>query len=215
MAYLARRGGVGVLSVLSVAALSSGCERNPTPNTPTGAKPASASTASSKPANAPRVIFPEALHCPDESVNHFVLEAMRTTTQGDYDNYRLLWSAFEKPISRREYEEGWSAVQAVKLRALEKVKVAGLPNPEKTGNELVTVYLLAADVSIDPNHRLARRTSPERDVILMLISEKGQWRLAEPPPRLKTWLRDRIQQDTPQAPASDLANAIRAQTPDE
>lgn len=160
------------------------------------------------------MIFPDALRCAEESVNEFVLNAMQTTTHGDYDSYRLLWSAFEKPLTRREYEEGWSAVKTVELRALQKVKVSGWPDVERGGEELTTVYLLAAAVSIDPQHRMARRQPPHRDVALMLVSEQGQWRLAEPPPRLRKWLRDFLtakagpsgEAVTPAAPDSDASS---------
>jgi hypothetical protein len=54
-----------------------------------------------------------------------------------------------------------------------------------------TVYLIFALVSLDPDHAAAKQ-SPTREVILMLVRERDQWRIANPPKPLRDWIRGTV-----------------------
>ena len=115
------------------------------------------------------LVFPDELRVADESVNSFMTRAMETCAAGDYNAFRLLWSAREEPLTAREFEEGWEAVREIRVRALERVLLA----PE-------------------PDHAEAR---PE--VILMLVREHDEWRLARAPQAMRVWMRDHPPGTTP------------------
>jgi len=139
----------------------------------------------------PRAVlsFPQSLRTDDASVNEFVAHSMRTCANGDYDSFRLLWSAREEPLERREYERGWKAVQEVTIRALERVRLA--PDEKRGETESRTVYAVYADVRLDPEQTPAQQET-ERHVVLVVLREHDQWRLAKAPQSLRSWLHDKI-----------------------
>ena len=158
------------------------CRRSQPENSSSAAAP-SASVSSKKP---DLLVFPDALRVADASVNDFVTRAMTTCAKGDYEPFRLLWSAREEPLPRGEYEEGWHAVQTITVRALEKVMLA--PNAKANRPEGETVYALLVDVSLDPTHKAGQK-KPQRHVVMMLAPESGEWRLARAPTAMRAWIK--------------------------
>jgi hypothetical protein len=157
-----------------------GCE----PSTPEA--PNNPGMVEPKPANI--LFFPDEFHVGDETVNDFVRRAMADCASGDYQKFRLLWSTREEPLPRGEYDQGWQAVQEIRIRALQEVILAA--DPERGRKEDQTVYGLAADVSLDPAHRAGKK-EPSREVVLMVVSEQGSWRLARPPKAMRDWIKQR------------------------
>lgn len=133
--------------------------------------------------------FPADLHMADASVNAFVKEAMLHCASGDYNRFRLLWSAKEEPLSRDDYEQGWQAVQKIAVRALKKVMLAA--DSKHRGDPSRKVYVLLAEVALDPTHRAGAR-EPNREVVLMMVREQGAWRLAHPPKAMRAWIKTQI-----------------------
>ena len=152
----------------------------------------SSATASPDAANAKRpdlLVFPDELRVADDSVNDFVTKAMTTCAKGDYEPFRLLWSAREDPLPRGEYEEGWHAVQTITVRALEKVMLG--PDPKANRAEGETVYALLVDVSLDPTQKAGQK-KPQRHVVMMLASESGEWRFGRAPKAMRAWIKGKI-----------------------
>ena len=85
------------------------------------------------------LVFPDDLHTTDDSINQFVKRAMRTCAAGEYPPFRLLWSVREEPLPRDEYDTGWQAVQEVRIRLLEQVRLAGKkalpPTADRTSHD--------------------------------------------------------------------------------
>ena len=170
--------GAGVLG-------SAGCQ----PDEPTG----SDADASDQQAPATKLVFPEEIRVADASVNTFVEHAMGVCSNPDYQAFRLLWSVREQPLTRDEFEEGWLAVKEIRVRALDKVK---LTSATGQGEEsLQTVYALYAEVALDPTHEAARK-DPRREVVLMIVPEHGDWRLAKAPKRMRAWMTDKVKGST-------------------
>ncbi|MGB2988010.1 MAG: hypothetical protein WBE26_19245 [Phycisphaerae bacterium] len=136
------------------------------------------------------LVFPDELRVGDSSVNEFVERMMADCASGDYDKFRLLWSARQDPLPRDEYEQGWQAVLKIRIRALEKVMIAPGTVGELTKDS--TAYAILADVSLDPTHRAGKR-EPHREVVLMVIREHDEWRLAHAPKALRTWIKEQVQ----------------------
>lgn len=161
------------------------------------------------------LLFPESLRAGDPAVNDFVEKAMKTSVGGDYDAFRLLWSETREPLSRSEFEKGWEAVREIEVLALERVRVerskptgaardaaittddASRPGTGATdsgsaagGGELIDAYALLAEVRFDPK-RAAGRKEPARDVVLLLVQEKGAWKLSPAPKPVREWIREK------------------------
>lgn len=180
------------------------------------------------------LIFPKALEVDDPAVNAFVTRAMSICASRYYEDFRLLWSAREDPMSREEFEESWNAVKDIHIRAVRKAKLAGLPKDESDDSaidsgaafvgpppfgaapsmpvsakpdnrEPQVVYLVAAEVALDPTHRAAAR-NPKREVVLLLIREHGDWKLARATKAMRSWIKEQI--DGPfVGPPSNAASA--------
>ncbi len=149
--------------------------------------------------------FPQKLMVADATVNEFVTEAMQTCANGDYDSFRLLWSAREELITKREYERGWRAVLSMDIRALEEVKLA--PDPKRGETEPRTVYAVFADVAFDPAQTVDQQ-DVDRQVVLVVLREHDAWRLGKAPRGLRTWLTEKVEptQDETEQSARERTN---------
>lgn len=170
---------------LSLTGVFVGCRREPPPpNIDRGEK------AENAPLRESLLTFPDELRVDDNGVNEFVIQSMNTCAAGNYDDFRLLWSTREDPLPRHEYEQGWQAVQRIRIRALEKVRVAskveGLPD------ESNVLYAIYADVTLDPQHKAGQRV-PHRRVVSLLVRENNAWKLAQAPKELRDWLTNKIE----------------------
>lgn len=160
------------------------CRRSEPEKTPLAP---SSGAANSKPPDL--LVFPDELRVADSTVNTFVTKAMTTCAAGDYEAFRLLWSVREEPLPREEFEQGWHAVQTIKVRALEKVMLDADPNAGRTEPE--TVYALLAEVSLDPTQKVGQK-EPQRHVVLMLAREHEQWLLAQAPKPMRDWVKNKF-----------------------
>lgn len=130
------------------------------------------------------LIFPESMRAPDESVNIFVRKALTQSAGGKYEDFRALWSAKQEPISRGEFEEGWNAVHRIEVRGLKKVMLAG--DQDSAAPE--PVYVLLVEVALDPARKAGQR-EPVREIVMMLVGEHDQWRLASAPKSMREWIK--------------------------
>ncbi len=133
------------------------------------------------------LVFPASLNVEDASVNEFVHRAMNVCARGEYDAFRLLFSARENPLARGEFETGWQAVQEIRIRALEKVKLA-INDPGDGTTSIRPAYALLAEVQLDPR-RPAGKREPHREVVLMIVREHGGWRLGNAPKSMCEWIK--------------------------
>ena len=153
-----RRVGASVRLILALAGivLAGGCER----------QPASAKRAPAPVAASALLDFPAALQCDNPEVNQFVRQMVDTCAGGDYEKFRLLWSVREQPFSRQDFERGWKSLKHVQVVALQRMKT-------REGQPL---YSLHARVELDPS-----MPEPEREVVMLIVQENAQWRLARAP----------------------------------
>jgi hypothetical protein len=119
--------------------------------------------------------FPDGLRVDDPTVNEFILKAIETCVSGDYEAFRLLWTARQDPLSEQEFKRGWAAVQKVRI---DNIRPFRTPEGE-------IVYAARAHVQLDP----AEVPEPDRDIVLLLVKESEQWRLAPAPPSVREELK--------------------------
>ncbi len=137
----------------------------------------------------PRLQFPADLNAKDASVNDFVTHAMLTATSGDYDAFRLLWSAREEPMPREEFLQGWDAVRQVRVRALQQIVIA--PDSAPADIPRVDMYAVYVEVSLDPEHRAAKE-KPQREAILVMVREQDRWALMRAPKDVRDYMRGKV-----------------------
>lgn len=165
----------------------------------------SAATKIVAPAPPPRevLIFPSKMYVEDQSLNQFVIEAMQTCITGEYDAFRLLWSAREEPMARGEFDKGWKAIEEIRILALEKVRLA--PDKDKISQSPELVYALYANVKLNAD-LISPQQKPEREAISMIVQEQGKWRMAKAPKKMRHWLKTLV------APNSDKAENPQSPT---
>lgn len=147
---------VGAWAVLLAAAVG-GCRKE---------EPGESSRAVSLPPEPQLLEFPADLRADDETVNAFITEVIETCASGDYDAFRLLWSANDDPFPREQFHRAWRSVRQVKILGLKAVRDAG-------SGEIG--YAAWALVELDPEVR-----EPQRDVKILVKKEDGRWRLTRP-----------------------------------
>lgn len=150
------------------------------------------------------LVFPPELHVEDRSVNEFLRQVMAVCAAGDYEEFRLLWSARERPLTRAEFETGWDAVQEIRILALEQVALA--PAPSEGAETPQAAYAAFAEVKFDPKHRVARG-EPDREVALLIVSEYEKLRITRAPKQVRDWLKDRVAHARPPEGAVPLPAA--------
>lgn len=120
----------------------------------------------------PRLIFPPEKRAADESVNDFIERAMNTLLEGDYDAFRLLWVIDQEPFKQEQFLRGWQTLQEVRVEVLQPIR------HEHDAQDDV-FYGVCAFARLDPT-RLPEGVETERRMVLEIVKEHGQWRLAHP-----------------------------------
>jgi hypothetical protein len=54
-----------------------------------------------------------------------------------------------------------------------------------------TVYVLFVEVALDPAQKAGKR-APLREIVMMLVLEYDQWRLASAPKAMRDWIKQQI-----------------------
>jgi hypothetical protein len=152
-------------------------------------------------AEPPRLIFPPEQHVTDESVNEFIRHALETCLSGKYETFRELWSADEEPLERTQFDFGWDAIAQAEVRALEWLQ------DEHSGE---VFYLLYAHVNFDAE-KLPPTQPPLRRVALLVVQERGTWRLKRAPKALRRWIMERcgdVEEPASEASAEEGATSM-------
>lgn len=135
--------------------------------------------------------FPDRIRVDDPTVNEFILKAIKTCVSGDYEAFRLLWTARQDPLSEQEFKRGWAAVEKVRIDSIRPFRT-----PEGD-----IVYAARAHVELDP----AEVPEPVRDLVLLLVKESDQWRLAPAPASVREELKKFTASETDTQPAGRSA----------
>lgn len=119
------------------------------------------------------VDFPESLQPDDTSVTAFIRRSIDTCVTGDYNAFRLLWSARQDPFPRDAFERGWRSVQRVRILGVQKFR-------RKVEDDIV--YGVHARIELDESV-----PDRHRERVLLIVQEAGQWRLARATENLHRW----------------------------
>ena len=124
------------------------------------------------------IAFPSELHAADADINEFVMQALRTCLAGDYEAFRLLWTAKQEPVARAQFDFGAYAVKQIRVLALERLR-------DQADDS--AIYLFCVRIEFDLE-RMPAEVEPSRTVVLMALWEADAWRLARAPKELRHWI---------------------------
>ncbi|MFQ5461749.1 MAG: hypothetical protein ACE5E5_03885 [Phycisphaerae bacterium] len=195
-----RRFAATLALTLAGIALAAGCERQPEER----AEPVE--TEQTPESTRAALVFPKSLRVKEAPVNALLEKAMRLCSEGDYENFRMIWTARQEPISRGEFQKGWAAMKEIRIRALERVALASpIGGQADAGSDAAPeiVYVAYAEMTLDPTlleqtaHRQSAGTSDakadaRREAVLMIVKELGDWRLAQAPKSMRSWVRKKL-----------------------
>lgn len=116
------------------------------------------------------VAFPDSARAGDDEVNQFVRTAIESCINGEYEQFRALWSAVEEPLDREQFDRGWRTAQRISIHEI---------RPMRRPNDGGILYYVHAIVELAPEIR-----KPKRDVVLLIVRENDAWRLARAPKAL-------------------------------
>jgi hypothetical protein len=119
----------------------------------------------------PNVSFAPGVTSGNEQVNAFVGNFIELCRRGDYEQYRLCWTAYGTPISGERFQHMWGFARKVVITQI-------TPVPE-TAKAMQPAYLIKARVELDPKAKIAGK-----DVELMVQREDNRWAIA-PAPRVE------------------------------
>ena len=173
-------------------ALLSSCKRS--------APPEAATATPAEPEPRYSVVFPPELRADDPAIDALLDQALTACAEGDYDAFRLLWTAREDPVTREQFDYGWQALTELRVLALERLQ------DQADGS---AVYLFCVRVQLDPAE-LPAHLPPRRYVVLMARHEEERWCLARAPAPLRAWALRRRTYRRPSCSACRLRKTSRA-----
>jgi hypothetical protein len=119
----------------------------------------------------PVLDFPAAVRTDDLSLNEFIEHVFEVCRAGRYEDYRLLHSRYEKPLSRASFKELWERVESITVEGVEAL-------PDELGRE----------DGARPNWRVTARMTylldeemAERRVRFVVSWEGQRWVVGRPP----------------------------------
>lgn len=184
MAYDAPRALLPLLLVLVLHTI--GCSRDQAPTVAQGAQP------TRDPGHGQvQVIWGKDSRCGNSAVNDFVARAVRCCAEGQYEDYRLLWSYDQEPINRRRFEQLRQAMHTVEVRTVRRLQLRE-PN-RQTRPQTSPIYLFHAYITMKEeakqrsDHRLE-----DRELVLLLTNDQGTWRFTPAPERYKVAILDAL-----------------------
>lgn len=122
----------------------------------------------------PKVTFAPGVSSGNAEVDAFITRFIDLCRRGDYEQYRLCWTAYYTPVSGERFRSMWEFARNVVIS-----EITPVPQTSKAADP---AYLIKARVELDP-HSKARIAS--KDVELMVQWEDNRWAIA-PAPRIET-----------------------------
>lgn len=120
----------------------------------------------------PNVTFAPGVTSGNKDVDAFVDRFLGLCRRGDYDQYRLDWTAYGTPVSGERFTAMWKFARKVVITQI-------IPVPEHV-KAMHPAYVIKASVELDPKAKIATK-----DVEVMVQWEQNRWAIA-PAPRLES-----------------------------
>jgi hypothetical protein len=111
--------------------------------------------------------------CKNQEVNDFVSKALTVCSEGNYEEYRLLWSLDHQPTSRKRFMQLRDATERVDVKVIRRLQ---LRLPDGSMKEMDTpVYVLHAFVALKEEAKQRSEQLEDRDLILQVVRRNDKW----------------------------------------
>lgn len=114
----------------------------------------------------PKVTFAEGVRSGNAGLDDFIQNFIEVCLRGDYDQYRLCWTAYSPPISSSQFRTIWDMAEHIVI-----TRIASLP-----GKARGKAYLVKASATLNPRAKVQHK-----DVELLVLWEDGKWVIAPAP----------------------------------
>ena len=123
--------------------------------------------------SAVEIVWAPDAKCKNPEVNDFVAKALTVCAEGDYEEYRLLWSLDHQPTNRKRFMQLRDATEAVKVKTIRRLQFR-LPDGSMKGMD-TPVYVLHAFVALKEEAKQRSERLKDRDLILQIVRRNNAW----------------------------------------
>jgi len=141
----------------------------------------------------PSVVFAPGVTSGNEDLDAFIRNFIALCQRGDYEQYRLCWTAYGTPMSSERFGVIWKFTRKVVIN-----EIVPVPPDVKV---MHPAYIIRGVAELDPKARV-----PTKDVEVMVQWEDNRWAIA-PAPRLEREPAAPPATDTAPAPPPDASAA--------
>ncbi|MCZ6654056.1 MAG: hypothetical protein O7D91_13650 [Planctomycetota bacterium] len=119
------------------------------------------------------IVWASDAKCKNEEVNDFVAKALTVCAEGDYAEYRLLWSLDHQPTNRKRFMQLRDATKQVRVKTIRRLQFR---LPDGSMKVLDTpVYVLHAFVALKEEAKQRSERLKDRDLILQIVRRNNAW----------------------------------------
>ena len=123
--------------------------------------------------SAVEIVWAPDAKCQNQEVNDFVAKAMTVCADGDYEEYRLLWSLDHQPTNRKRFMQLRDATEQVQVKTIRRLQFR---LPDGSMKILDTpVYVLHAFVALKEEAKQRSERLKDRDLILQIVRRHNAW----------------------------------------
>ena len=119
------------------------------------------------------IVWAPGAKCRNQEVNDFVAKALTVCAEGDYEEYRLLWSLDHQPTSRRRFMQLRDATAKVEVKTVRRLQFR-LPDGSMKSMD-TPVYVLHAFVALKEEAKQRSERLEDRDLILQVVRRNDAW----------------------------------------
>ena len=123
--------------------------------------------------SAVEIVWAPGAKCRSQEVNDFVAKALTVCAEGDYEEYRLLWSLDHQPTNRKRFMQLRDATEQVQVKTIRRLQFR-LPDGSMKGAD-PPVYVLHAFVALKEEAKQRSERLKDRDLILQIVRRNNAW----------------------------------------
>ncbi len=123
--------------------------------------------------SAVEIVWAPDAKCKNQEVNDFVAKALTVCAEGDYEEYRLLWSLDHQPTNRKRFMQLRDATEQVQVKTIRRLQFR-LPDGSMKGAD-TPVYVLHAFVALKEEAKQRSERLQDRDLILQIVRRNNAW----------------------------------------
>ena len=150
--------------------------------------------------SAVEIVWAPGAKCKNHEVNDFVAKALTVCAEGDYEEYRLLWSLDHQPTSRKRFMQLRDAMEQVHVKTIRRLQFR-LPDGSMKDME-TPVYVLHAFVALKEEAKQRSERLKDRELILQIVRRNNAWCFI---PAAKEVKKSLLAGDSGRAPAAQPA----------